>query len=194
METNKVRYGLKNLHISFAAAAAANGTPQWEEPISIPGITECSRTSQVNSNDFYADDGLYYRANADTGDDISVTTAYFPDAVKARMLGWAIDAHGALVRTPDGTPEEFAMAFETAGDKQRRRKVIYSCIASVPDESDTTKGENVEVKTETMSIRSKAIELGGKKVVDAVLNEGDSPEAFAAFFDSVGSFFLSKAR
>ena len=62
-ETNKVRFGLSRLHIFFS-----KGEAEWEEPIAIPGVTECTRTAQVNSDDFYADNILYYRANADTGD------------------------------------------------------------------------------------------------------------------------------
>lgn len=178
-EENKVRFGLSRLHVFFKAAEG------WEEPIAIPGVTECTRTAQVNSNDFYADNVLYFRANADTGDEISVTTAFFPDAVKARMLGWAIDSKGALVRTTDGSPEEFAMAFQVEGDKKPRAKVIYSCIASVPDETAQTKGENIEVQTEQLTVRSKAIDIAGRKTVDTVLNQSDDPEAFATFFDAV---------
>lgn len=178
-EENKVRFGLSNLHVFFKQEEG------WEAPIAIPGITECSRTAQVNSNDFYADNVLYYRAHADTGDEITLTTAFIPDAVKARMLGWAVDSKGALVRITDGTPEEFAMAYQVEGDQKPRAKVVYSCIASVPDESASTKGENVEVQTEQMTVRSKAIDIAGHKTVDAVLNQSDDAEAFATFFESV---------
>ena len=178
-EENKVRFGLSKLHVFFKT------TEGWDAPIAIPGITECTRTTQVNSNDFYADNILYFRANADTGDEITVTTAFFPDAVKARMLGWAVDEKGALVRVTDGTPEEFAMAYQVEGDKKPRAKVVYSCIASVPDESATTKGENIEVQTEQLTIRSKAIDVAGRTTVDAVLNQSEDPEAFATFFDAV---------
>lgn len=178
-EKNKVRFGLSKLHIFFKAVDG------WDEPIAVPGVTECTLNSQVKSKDFYADNVLYFRSNADTGDEITVTTAFFPDAVKARMLGWAIDEHGALVRVTDGVPEEFAMAFQVEGDKKPRAKVIYSCIASVPNENATTKGEDIEVQTEQLNIRSKAIEVAGHKTVDAVLNESDDPDAFATFFDTV---------
>lgn len=178
-EENKVRFGLSNLHVFFKTDEG------WEAPIAIPGVTECSRTSQVNSNDFYADNVLYFRANADTGDEITVTTAFFPDEVKARMLGWAIDSKGALVRVVDGSPEEFAMAYQIEGDKKPRAKVVYSCVASVPNESATTKGENIEVQTEQLTIRSKAIEVADRITVDAVLNQSEDPEAFASFFEAV---------
>ena len=184
-ELNKVRFGLSKLTVFFRNDDDQSGNPQWESPISIPGITQCSRTAQTNSDDFYADNVLYYRANADTGDEITLTTALFPDDVKARMLGWAVDSNGALVRTTDGTPEEFAVAYQVEGDKKARAKVVYSCIASVPDETAETKGENISVQTEELSVRSKAVTINGRKVVDAVLNESDSPEAFAAFFNSV---------
>ena len=179
-EENKVRFGLSNLHVFFS-----KGTNEWEDPIAIPGITECSRTSQTNSSDFYADNVLYFRANADTGDEITLTTAFIPDAFKARMLGWAIDSKGALVRTTDGTPEEFAMAYQVEGDKKPRAKVVYSCIASVPDETASTKGEQIEVQTEQITVRSKAIEIAGHTTVDAVLNKSDDEAAFATFFNAV---------
>lgn len=184
-EENKVRFGLSNLTIFFRGEDTEQGAPTWGQPIKIPGVTQCSRTAQVNSNDFYADNVLYWRGNADTGDEITVTTAFFPDAVKAQMLGWKVDTKGALVRTTDGNPKEFAMAYQVEGDQKPRAKVVYSCIASVPNETSSTKGENIEVQTEEMSIRSKAIVVNGHESVDAVLNKSDDAAAFATFFNVV---------
>ena len=184
-EQNKVRFGLSKLTIFKRIEDSQQGAPQWGSPIRIPGITQCSRSAQTNSDDFYADNVLYYRANADTGDEITITTAFIPDDVKAYMLGWLIDSKGALVRVTDGAPGEFAMAYQVEGDKKSRAKVVYSCIASVPDENAETKGENISVQTEELTVRSKAIEINGHTTVDAVLNESEDAAAFATFFDAV---------
>ena len=184
-EVNKVRFGLSKLTIFKRLADSQQGEPQWGEPISIPGVTQCSRTAQTNSDDFYADNVLYFRANADTGDEYTVTTAFFPDEVKAYMLGWLIDGNGALVRVSDGSAGEFAMAFQVEGDKKPRAKVVYSCLAQVPDESNETKGENITVTTEEMTIRSKAITIKGHDCVESVLNKSEDEAAFNNFFNAV---------
>lgn len=181
MADNKVRFGLKNLTIFFRNAAGTG----WDEPVSVPGIVQCNGTPQTNTTDFYADDILYFQAMADTGDEIELEAALIPDAVKAQMLGWEIDTNGALVRVAGGTRKEFAMAFETDGDAKKRRKVIYSCLASVPNDSNQTKGESVTVQTESLTVRSKPITLGGVTVIDAVLEEAQDSTAFSNFFTAV---------
>lgn len=181
MADNKVRFGLKNLTIFFRNTAG-NG---WDTPIPIPGIVQCNRTPQTNTTDFYADDVLYFQAMADSGDEIELEAALIPDSVKAQMLGWTVDTNGALVRVAGGARKEFAMAFETDGDAKRRRKVIYSCLASVPNDNNQTKGESVTVQTETLTIRSKPITLGGLTVIDAVLEETQDSQAYEEFFSSV---------
>ena len=183
-EQNKVRFGLSNWTV-FKRVADSNGAPAWDSPVHIPGVTQCTRTSQVNSTDFYADNILYWRGNADTGDEITVNAAFIPDAVKAWMLGWKVDGNGALVRITDGEPCEFAMAYQVEGDKMPRAKVVYSCIASIPNESSETKGESITVQTEEITIRSKAIKINGHDTVDSVLNKNDDPTAFASFFSGV---------
>ena len=78
-EENKVRFGLSNLTIFFRGEDTEQGAPTWGQPIKIPGVTQCSRTAQVNSNDFYADNVLYWRGNADTGDEITATVIKMDD-------------------------------------------------------------------------------------------------------------------
>ena len=183
-DQNKVQFGLSKWTV-FKRIADNNGAPAWDSPVHIPGVTTCTRTAQVNSTDFYADNVLYWRGNADSGDEITVNAALIPNAVKAWMLGWKVDEKGALVRVTDGTPAEFAMAYQVEGDKTPRAKVVYSCIASIPNESAETKGENIAVQTEELTIRSKAIKISGHETVDAVLNKDDDATAFASFFSAV---------
>lgn len=181
MADNKVRFGLKNLTIFFRNSEDTG----WGSPISIPGVVQCNRTPQTNTTDFYADDILYFQAMADSGDEIELEAALIPDSVKAQMLGWTTDSNGALVRVAGGTRKEFAMAFETAGDSKKRRKVIYSCLAAVPNDNNQTKGESVTVQTETLTVRSKPITLDGVTVIDAVLEEAQDSTAFSNFFTAV---------
>lgn len=183
-EQNKVRFGLSNWTV-FKRVADSNGAPAWGSPVHIPGVTTCTRNAQVSNADFYADNVLYFRSNADTGDEITVAAALIPNEVKAWMLGWLVDSNGALVRVSDGTPTEFAMAYQVEGDKTPRAKVVYSCIASIPNENAETKGESITVQTEELTIRSKAIKINGHETVDAVLNKEDDATAFASFFSSV---------
>lgn len=176
---SKVHFGLENLTIWFESATEEGG---YEAPIHVPGVVGFNRTAQTEKSKFFADNLTYFVTSNDKGDEGDLETAGIPKAVLARMLGWAVDTNGALVRVTDGRPAAFAMGYQVQGDADERGKVCYRCQASVPDESNKTLGDSVEVQTESVKVDIMPKVIGGHKVVSATLDKADSPTQFANFF------------
>lgn len=179
-EASKIHYGLEGLHIFFKT-----GENTWGEPQEVPGLVGFNSTAQTNSTKFSADNITYFVVTGDEGDEADLETAGIPKEIIAKMLGWVIDDKGVLVRISNGNPTEFAMSFQVEGDQANRRKVYYNCKAAVPDVTHSTKGESIDVQTETLKLSITAVDIDGRKCISAIVDENDDAEAYASFFTGV---------
>lgn len=174
---NKVHFGLEGLTFWVIDGEGAYGSP-----ISVPGIVGLSASPQTSSDAFYADNVEYFRASADNGDEVELETAGLPDSFLAAALGWRVDTNGALIRVADGVKKQFAMAFKVCGDQCNRGKVYYKGTASIPEDSNQTKGESTDVQTEKIKINFTPILVGEEKVVCARVDADAAPSAWTKFF------------
>ena len=187
MSQNKVTFGLEKVHIAFLTD---DTTPTWETPVAIPGAVRFSPEPQGEESTFYADNGPYWTYTSNNGYNAELEMANIPDEILAQMLGWEIDADGALVETTDGEPKEFALMGQILGDKKNRRFVYYRCKASRPTKENATRGESVEPATDVLPLRILPIkaDLNGKtkNIVRRVLELNDTNQAaYNSFFNSV---------
>lgn len=147
---NKVKYGLKNVH--YAPITNTGGVITYGTPKRIPGAVNLTLDPQGDPADFYADDTKYFSQYANNGYSGSLEVALVPDEFKIDILGFKEDENGVLFEDANATTSEFALLFEFSGDKNATRHVLYNCTASRPSVSGATKGQNIEVQTETMNI------------------------------------------
>lgn len=184
---NKVRYGLKNLHVAFRDVEASE--PAWETPIAIPGVVGFRPSLEGDEQKFYADNVLYFTSTKNDGYKAELEVALLPDAIVAEMLGWDIDANGALVEIADAVPKKFALLGQVEGDSRGRRFVYYDCQAARPAKEEKTSEANIEPQTETLSVTVFPIEIEGRMLVKTVMEatEENSGEegAYTKFFESV---------
>lgn len=182
---NKVTYGLEQVHIAFRDTASLT-QPAWETPVAIPGAVRFTPTPQGQESTFYADNGAYYVTTANNGYTAELEMALVPDSILAEMLGWKIDSNGMLVEVANATPKRFALMGQVQGDARNRRFVYYDCQASRPAKEHSTKGENIEPKTDVLSLTIFPIELNGELVVKGVMELNDTNStAYNGFFSSV---------
>lgn len=186
MADNKVRYGLRNLHIAFRDPESSDASPAWDAPIAIPGVVGFKPTAVGDVSTFYADDGPYFVVTANNGYTADLETALIPDEVIADMLNWTLDDNGALIEDSDAIPAPFAMMFEVQGDQKNRRTVYYECTAARPAREEKTREAAITPGTDVVALTIIPMSIGDRMTPKASLELSDSnTAAYEAFFDDV---------
>ncbi len=160
MPENKVKYGLKNVHYA-TVTFASDGTPTFGTPVEIPGAVSMSLSRTGESYTFYASDGVFFEVGNNAGYEGDLEIALIPDGFRTACLGETLDAKNVLFEDGNPTPGHFALLFEFTGDQNAIRHVLYNCTATQDTVAGQTKGENVEVQTETLNIKAKPLPGGG---------------------------------
>lgn len=169
-----------------ASTTGTAGTIGWGVPQAIPGAVRWTPTTVGDSSTFYADNGAYYVVTANNGYTGELEMANIPDAVKADMLGWEIDANGALIEVANGSQKKFALMGQIQGDSKNRRFIYFDCQASRPSKERTTKNETVTPATDVLPMTVSPIEINGKTIVKADLEYSEANDtAYNGFFDAV---------
>lgn len=151
---NKVKFGLNNVHYAKITGFAEDGTPAYAEPIRIHGAVSFSFDPTGESENFYADNGVYYVINNNSGYEGELEIALIPTEFEKDILGETLDDKGVLVEKSNAELSQFALLFEFNGDKKKIRHVLYCCSASRPKSESGTTEDSKEVKTETLSFKS----------------------------------------
>ncbi len=180
---NKITYGLEQVHIALLTDP---DTPAWGTPVAIPGAVKFSPAPEGQEAKLYADDTVYFTSVTNDGYKAELEMALIPDTALEDIFGWRIDANGMLVEISDGTPAEFALMGQIQGDAKNRRFVYYRCKAARAAKEHATKGENLEPKTDAISLTIIPITIGAEKVVKSVLElSATNAAVYDAFFDAV---------
>ncbi|WP_370742663.1 major tail protein [Ruminococcus callidus] len=160
MEKNKVKFGLNKVHYAKITSYDEEGVPTFATPVRIPGAVSLSIDAEGEASNFYADDGVYYVINNNSGYTGDLEIALVPLEFATDILGEKLDEKGVLTETNTAEVSQFALLFEFTGDKRKIRHVLYCCSASRPATEGQTTEDSKEVKTETISIKASALPNG----------------------------------
>ena len=149
---NKVRTGLKNVHV--ASVTISGSTVTFGTPVEWPGAVSMNYAPTGELSEFYADDIVYWTGGGSSGYDCELETALIPDWFYTDYLGMVIDDNGNILETASDNGANFAFLFEFSGDENAIRHAFYYCKASKPTEEGETKGETEEPKTTTVSFKA----------------------------------------
>jgi phi13 family phage major tail protein len=177
--SNKVKFGLKNVH--YAVVTETDGVITYDTPKPIRGAVNLTLDAAGESVQFYADDSVYYEENTNDGYTGSLEMALIPDEFRVDVLGYELDANGALIENKDAKAKHFALMFEFDGDAKKTRHVLYYVLASRPSISGSTRTNTKEPQTETMNITARPAPDTGD--VQTKLPQGSA--AYDTFFESV---------
>lgn len=157
---NKVKYGLKSVY--YATVTFANdGTPTFATPVAIPGAVDMSLSKSGDTYQFYADDGVYFEVADGDVYEGDLEMALIPDGFRTAVLNESADSKNVMFEGATDTKVHFALLFEFTGDVNAIRHVLYNCTAYESEIAGTTKGESIEVKTEKIHIKARALPNGG---------------------------------
>lgn len=182
---NKVRYGLKNVHYA-PVTFASDGTPTFGTPVAIPGAVSISLSKQGDTYIFFGDDGAYYERGDNASYEGDLVIALIPQSFRTACLGEALDGKGVLFEESNPTRGHFALLFEFTGDANAVRHVLYNCTASENTLEGQTKGESIEVQTETLTVSAKALPNSG--FVKAKTDDATDATVYNAWYTTVHEY------
>ena len=160
LKKNKVKFGLNKVHWAKITAWSDDGVPTFAAPVRLPGAVSLSVDASGGADNFYADNGVYYVINNNSGYEGDLEVALITTDFATEILGEQLDSKGVLVERNDAELAQFALLFEFEGDKNKIRHVLYCCSASRPATESSTTEEETEVKTETLSLKATALPSG----------------------------------
>lgn len=183
---NKIKYGLKNVYYAVATLAA-DGTATFATPVRIPGAVNLSLEPQGDREPFYADDVEYFVSISNTGYEGDLEIALVPESFETDVLKAVEDANKVLFEEVSPEIVHFALLFQFAGDKKNIRHCFYNCTAMRPNVEGETKGENIEPKTESLSLRAGSIydSTLQKDIVKAKTKDDTTDAVYNAWFSQV---------
>ena len=182
---NKVRYGLKNVHYA-TVTFASDGTPTFGTPVAIPGAVSANLSKNGDTYTFYADDGSYFELGDNASYEGDLVIALIPQSCRTAALGETLDGKGVLFEDSNPTRGHFALLFEFTGDVNAIRHVLYNCTAAENTIEGQTKGENIEVQPETLTITAKALPNGGP--VKARTGDTTDATVYSEWYTTVHQF------
>ena len=148
---NKVKFGFKNCYYA-TITEGAGGTITYGTPVQLRGAVSMSLSPSGETTEFYADDGLYFSQPNNNGYEGTLELALIPEDFKIACLGATKDTNNVLTEDATRPNTPFALLCEFTGDDKARRFVFYHCMATRPDVASTTRGESLEVQTETLNL------------------------------------------
>ena len=151
-ETNKVRYGLSNVHVG--TVTVSDGTPTFGAPKAYPGAVNMTLTAEGESSTFYADNIAYYVTNSNNGYTGELEMAYLYDWFETQYLGSKESQEGMIVETSDNPTQMAYLMFQFEGDVNATKYIIYNITFGRPDLEGNTKEDTTEPNTTTIPFTS----------------------------------------
>ena len=149
---NKIKYGISNCYYA-KATTGDDGTITYATPVALRGAVNLTLDQSGESNEFYADNILYWQGNSNNGYSGSLELARIPESFETDILGFESDSESGVTYEKTGTPTiEFALLFQFEGDESATRHVMYRCTASRPSVSGQTVESSITPQTETIDI------------------------------------------
>lgn len=184
--SNKIKYGLKNVHYAVATIAD-DGSATYGTPVRIPGAVNLSMEPQGDREPFYADDIEYFVSISNTGYEGDLEIALVPESFEKDVLKAIEDSNHVLFEEVAPEIVHFALLFQFAGDKKNVRHCFYNCTAMRPTVEGETKGENVEPKTESLSLRASSIYVADldKDITKGKTKEDTATAVYEGWFEAV---------
>ncbi len=172
---NKVKFGLRNCYYA-KATMGVNGDVSFGTPVAMPGAVSLSLDPEGESENFYADDSVYFVVSTNNGYSGDLELALIPESFLKDIMHENEDTNGVIVENKDAQPEHFALLFDFTGDQKKIRHCMYYCTAQRAGIAGDTKEDKTEVKTEKLTIKSTPLPNGivkaktGSNTADSVYN------------------------
>ncbi len=182
MSSNKVKFNIKNVHYAKLTIDESTGAVSYDTPVAMPGAVSLSLDPNGEPAIFYADGYAYYTISNNQGYEGDLELAIVPESFSTDILKETLDSNNVLVEDASVETAAFALLFEFDGDKHGIRHVLYNCMAARPKIESSTNEEEIEVKTETLTITASPLASG---LVKARTSDSTPDESYNNWYSSV---------
>ena len=152
MAENKVLYGFKDLYIG-TYEVDSNGDVTMGSPYHQKGATGFSPEEQGDNYTFFADDSAYFSYYSSGTFEGDLVVARFDDAFKKHFLGYVELDDGGLAQIKNAKKPDVYIMFEVQGNEGPERLIYYNGSMGGITREYVTIEDNVEVQTESISIK-----------------------------------------
>ena len=177
---NKVKFNIRNVHYA-KLTVSETGEVTFAKPVPMPGAVSLSLDPNGEPSVFYADGYAYYTISNNQGYEGDLELALVPESFRTDILKETMDSNSVLIEDATVETEKFALLFEFDGDVKKIRHVLYNCIASRPTIESSTKEDEIEVTTETLSITASPLSGG---YVKARTSDTTTEEAYEGWYQA----------
>jgi len=153
MAKNRVQYGLTNVHYAVITREE-DGTYTYGKPVRLEGAVSLEMNPTGEPMNFYADNGIYFSRNSNTGYEGTLSIALITEQFRTEVLGEKL-VNGGLLESSDAKPSDIALLFEVDGDTQASRFVYYDVTVARPNQSAATVAESIEITPNELTFTAK---------------------------------------
>lgn len=178
---NKVKFNIRNVHYA-KLTISEDGTVSFATPVAMPGAVSLSLDPNGEPSTFYADGYAYYTISNNMGYEGDLELAMVPEHFRTEIPKETLDTNKVLVEDASAQGEKFALLFEFDGDVKKIRHVLYCCTASRPGIESATNEDEIEVKTETLSLKASPLANG---YVKARTGDDTTEDVYTNWYKSV---------
>lgn len=178
---NKVKFNICNVHYALQSLAE-DGTVTFGTPVPMPGAVSLSLDANGEPSNFYADGYAYYTISNNMGYEGDLELAMIPESFRTDVLKETLDTNKVLVENANVETANFALLFEFDGDVKKIRHVLYNCAASRPSIESQTNEDEIEVQTETLSVKATPLASG---YVKAKTGDDTTEKIYADWYKAV---------
>lgn len=178
---NKVKFNICNVHYALQTIGD-NGNVYFSTPVPMPGAVSLSLDANGEPSNFYADGYAYYTISNNMGYEGDLELAMIPESFRTDVLKETLDNNKVLVENANVETANFALLFEFDGDVKKIRHVLYNCAASRPSIESQTNEDEIEVQTETLSVKATPLASG---YVKAKTGDDTTEKTYADWYKAV---------
>ncbi|MFO3714806.1 major tail protein [Oribacterium sp. P9] len=178
---NKVKFNICNVHYALQTIGD-NGDVSFDTPVPMPGAVSLSLDANGEPSNFYADGYAYYTISNNMGYEGDLELALIPESFRTDVLKETLDTNKVLVENANVETANFALLFEFDGDVKKIRHVLYNCAASRPSIESQTNEDEIEVQTETLSVKATPLASG---YVKAKTGDDTTEKTYADWYKAV---------
>jgi phi13 family phage major tail protein len=185
MAENKVKFGLKNVHyamITETVSTSGTVTTTYGDVKALAGAVSLSMSSNADRSVFRADDSDYFVSYGQGGYEGDLEIAIVPESFRVDVLKEKLDDNKVLIEDANVETANFALMFEFDGDIKKIRHVLYKCAASRPSIESQTNEDEIEVQTETLTLKATPLANG---YVKAKTGDDTTDEVYQNWYNEV---------